>query len=150
LTAQLGTYYPLLLLITAAAAQRFQFGSKFVWRFFGWALLLLITVLSLLPHFRGSTVVSPLPHFWGSTHGLGRYLEHAAIFGATGFAFGVGYSNRAALVAALISFVGVIELAQLFVSDRHARLSDFGVNVAAILIGLMLGSRVSKKMKWST
>jgi VanZ family protein len=108
-----------------------------VWRFFGWALLLLITVVSLLPHFRGST------------HGLGRYLEHATIFGAAGFAFGVGYSNRAAVVAALISFVGVIELAQLFVSDRHARLSDFGVNVAAMLIGLMLGSRVSKKMKWT-
>ena len=119
------------------AAQRFRFGSKFVRRFFGWALLLLITVVSLLPHFRG-----PM-------HGLGRYLEHAAIFGAAGFAFGVGYSIRAALVTALISFAGVIELAQLFVSHRHARLSDFGVNVAAILIGLMLGSRVSKKMMWS-
>jgi hypothetical protein len=98
--------------------QRFRFGSKFVWRFFGWALLPLITVVSLLPHFRG-----PM-------HGLGRYLEHAAIFGAAGFAFGVGYSNRAAIVTALISFAGVIELAQLFVSHRHARLSDFGVNVS--------------------
>jgi VanZ family protein len=115
-------------------------GSKFVLRFFGWALLLLITVVSLLP----LDVVLLLPHFRGPMHGLGRYLEHVAIFGAAGFAFGIGYSNRAALVTALISFAGVIELAQLFVSHRHARLSDFGVNVAAILIGLMLGSRVSK------
>ena len=49
-------------------------------RFIGWVLLLLITVLSLLPHFRGPMT------------GLPRLLEHAAIFGAAGFAFGVGYS----------------------------------------------------------
>ena len=103
-------------------------------RFIGWVLLLLITVLSLLPHFRGPMT------------GLPRLLEHAAIFGAAGFAFGVGYSNRAALMTALIGFTGVIELAQLFVSDRHAHLSDFAVNVAAILIGLMVGSRISKKV----
>jgi VanZ family protein len=103
-------------------------------RFIGWVLLLLITVLSLLPHFRGPVT------------GLPRLLEHAAIFGAAGFAFGVGYSNRAALMTALIGFTGVIELAQLFVSDRHAHLSDFAVNVAAILIGLMVGSRISKKV----
>jgi VanZ family protein len=96
-------------------------------RLFGWLLALLITALSLLP-----------PDFRPET-GAPHHFEHFAIFCATGVAFGAGYTNgRGALAAALVFFAGAIEFAQIFAPGRHARLSDFIVDAAAICIGVGL------------
>jgi VanZ family protein len=94
-------------------------------RFVAWALACAIIVLSTVPpDLRPAT---PLPH----------NAEHFGIFWATGFAFGLGYRRRNVLLATLlVSFAAAIEIAQLFVPGRHARLDDFIVDALAICIGL--------------
>ena len=87
---------------------------------FAWACIATIAVLSLVaPSLRPVTV---LPHD----------LEHAAIFALAGFLAGLGYPNRPALnFVAFVIFAGAIELAQIFVPERHARFSDFVIDALA-------------------
>ena len=63
-------------------------------------------------------------------------LEHFSIFFVTGAAFGVGYSRRPKLVAAvLVIFAAAVELAQIVDPGRHARVSDFIVDALAACVG---------------
>jgi hypothetical protein len=98
-------------------------------RIIAYVLVTLILVLSTVPAtFRPETSI---PH----------HLEHASIFAATGFAFGLGYPrNRALLAAVLVVFSGSIELIQLLIPGRHARLSDFLVDALSVCLGLFIGS----------
>ena len=93
-------------------------------RIVAWVLAAAILVLSLVP-----SVLRPetsIPH----------KLEHLLIFVATGVAFGIGYEARRGLLAIeLVIFAGGVEIAQLFVPGRHARLSDFLVDAAGICAG---------------
>jgi VanZ family protein len=100
-------------------------------RISAWLLAAAIVVLSLVPpSLRPET---DLPHD----------LEHFAIFAATGLAFGLGYGRRYLAVAvALVIFTGAIEIAQIVVPDRHARLGDFIVDALAVCIGLAAASFV--------
>src|SRR5882757_9796162 len=92
-----------------------------------WLLVAIIVVLSVLP---------PL---YRPVTDVGHNAEHVLIFLATGIAFGFGMPNRAWSVAiGLIAFAGLIELAQLFVPGRHARLADFAFDAAAAFVGLIL------------
>ena len=94
-------------------------------RIAGWFLAALVTLLSLVPPW--------LRPESGASHNL----EHLAIFAVTGFAFGLAYNRRPALVmVALVIFAGAIEVAQLFVPGRHARLSDFIVDALALCLGV--------------
>jgi VanZ family protein len=97
--------------------------------FMGWLLMLAVAVLSLVPAtLRPDTAV---PH----------NLEHFAIFVATGFALGFGYGRRPVMIMfALVGFAGAIELAQLLLPDRHARLADFLVAALAVCAGAALSS----------
>jgi VanZ family protein len=90
-----------------------------------WLLALAILVLSVVPAWlRPQTGV---PHD----------LEHFGIFVATGFAFGLGYPRRYAVMAiAMLIFAGAIETAQLFVPGRHALLSDFFLDTLALFYGV--------------
>jgi hypothetical protein len=89
-----------------------------------WLLALLIVGLSL-----GPPSTRPVT-------GGGHNLEHLAIFLATGGAFGLGYPRRLWLLPfALVVFSAAIEVAQLLVSGRHARFSDFLINAAALCLG---------------
>ena len=83
----------------------------------GAALLIAIVVLSLVPaHDRP---VTALPHS----------LEHLTIFFAAGLAVGIGYPQHHRFqFPALLVFTAVIEMAQLVVPGRHARLTDFVVD----------------------
>ena len=68
-----------------------------------------------------------------ASHGL----EHIAIFFALGFAYGVGYQHRLrVLVLALPAFCAAVEFAQIWVPGRHARLSDFLIDVLGVLFGI--------------
>lgn len=89
-----------------------------------WLLACAITVLSLSPaSLRPVTVV---PHD----------LEHLGIFLAMGLAFGAGYFSRPwAVFGGLLIFSGVIEIAQLFVPGRHARITDFVFDAGAACVG---------------
>ena len=101
----------------------------------GATLLIAIVVLSLVPaHDRPITA---LPHS----------LEHLTIFFAAGLALGTGYpQGQRFQFAALLVFTAVIEMAQLAVPGRHARLIDFVVDAVAIMTGLSLGLIASPKL----
>jgi VanZ family protein len=108
-------------------------------RFTGWFLASVITLLSLVP-----PVLRP-------ETGVPHEVEHFTIFFATGLAFGFGYPRRPLAVAILlIVFAGIIELAQLFVPGRHARLTDFVVDALALCggaaISFVLAARRLKKV----
>jgi VanZ family protein len=92
-----------------------------------------IVVLSLVkPSLRPVTV---LPHG----------LEHAAIFALAGLAAGLAYPSRPALtIAMLVAFSAAVEVAQLVVPGRHARLIDFVVDAGAACIGAALASLVRR------
>jgi VanZ family protein len=74
-------------------------------------------------------------------------LEHFIIFFATGAAFGVGYTHRLSFVTfPLVIFAGAIELAQIVVPGRHARLSDFIVDALAACAGVGVAAIVAARM----
>jgi hypothetical protein len=99
-------------------------------RIAAWFLATAITVLSVVP-----------PGLRPET-GAPSGVEHFAIYCATGLAFGLGYRRRRNLLAIfLVVFSGAIEIAQLFVPGRHARVSDFIVDAAAALLGLLVAAR---------
>ncbi len=98
-------------------------------RIIGWLLAAVIVVFSLVPPHLRPVTDAPQP------------LEHFVIFAATGLAFGIGYGPRYPIAIALVIFAGAIEVAQLSVPGRHARLSDFIVDAFAAYIGF-LASRV--------
>ena len=106
-------------------------GSKTA-RIAAWTLTATITILSLVP-----------PSLRPET-GTPHILEHFIIYAATGFTFGLGYKRRHDLLAIfLILFSASIEIAQLFVPGRHARLSDFIIDAVAAYIGLVMASLLS-------
>jgi hypothetical protein len=92
-----------------------------------WLLALAIIVLSL-----GPPSTRPVT-------GAGHNFEHLLIFLATGLAFGLGYPRRFWLLPiGLLAFTAAIEIAQIYVPGRHARLSDFLVDLAALYLGVGL------------
>jgi VanZ family protein len=91
-----------------------------------WILAIAILVLSLVPS--GLRPDTDLPH----------YPEHFLIFFMTGCAFGLGYSRTLGRLAMLlVLFAGLVEIAQLFESSRHARVSDFLIDTFALWVGLI-------------
>jgi VanZ family protein len=55
--------------------------------------------------------------------------------------FGLGYTQKNVLLAFLLTlYVGVVELAQLWVPGRHARLSDFIIDAIAVNVGVLMVS----------
>jgi VanZ family protein len=110
-------------------------GSK-VARIAAWGLAVAIVILSLVPAaLRPETSVP---------HGL----EHLLIYAATGFAFGLGYKRRHDLLAVfLVIASGIIEIAQLFVPGRHARLSDLVIDAVAACIGLVTSSLIVGRVR---
>jgi VanZ family protein len=106
-------------------------GSNVV-RIAAWVLTAAIIILSLVPP--GLRPETSAPHS----------VEHFTIYAATGFAFGLGYKHRHDLLAILlVIFTGSIEIAQLFVPGRHARISDFIIDAIAACAGLFIASILS-------
>jgi VanZ family protein len=92
-----------------------------------WLLAAVIVVLSVVP-----------PNLRPET-GTPHNFEHFAIFCATGIAFALGYARRHRLVlVSLVVFAGAIELVQIFIPNRHARLADFIVDAFAVCAGVIL------------
>jgi VanZ family protein len=94
-----------------------------------WFTLVAIVVLSLVPP--GARPTTFMSH----------KIEHATIFLLDGVAFGVAYCGYAWLSSIVaVIFCAGIELAQLTIPGRHARLSDFFVDAIAICVGIFVGS----------
>src|SRR5215468_1813726 len=92
-------------------------------------MLVVIVVLSLAP-----------PWVRPTRPGVPHHLEHAAIFFLNGAAFGIAYLGYERwLNVTAIAFCAGIELAQLMVPGRHARVSDFVVDAVAACIGIFAG-----------
>jgi VanZ family protein len=91
-----------------------------------WLLLVTIVVLSVIPP--EDRPVTPAPH----------NFEHVAIFVTTGLAFGLGYSRHLVQILALMAFSAAIEIIQLGIPGRHARVSDFVVDALGVCIGVGL------------
>jgi len=93
-----------------------------------WILAVTIAVLSLVP-----------PDLRPET-GVPHYFEHFLLYAAMAAAFGFGYERGAnALAAMLVAFCALIEIMQLFVPGRHARLLD-SIDALAICLGLAVAS----------
>jgi VanZ family protein len=107
-------------------------------RIVAWTLATAIAALSVIP-----------PSLRPET-GVPHDIEPFLIYAATGLAFGLGYDRkRGSIVILLLIFTSAVEIAQLFVPGRHARLSDFMVDAFAILAGFMivpLASRIRGRL----
>jgi VanZ family protein len=100
---------------------------KRLFRVAAWSLFATIVVLSVVPP--EDRPVTPAPHDF----------EHVAIFVAMGLAFGLGYAGRYLVrILALIAFAAAIEMIQLGIPGRHARVSDFVVDALSVSIGVGL------------
>jgi VanZ family protein len=98
-------------------------------RAMAWFTLVAIIVLSLVPP--GARPITFMAH----------KIEHASIFLFDGVAFGIAYCGYAWLSSIVaVIFCAGIELAQLTIPGRHARLSDFFVDAIAICVGIFAGS----------
>jgi VanZ family protein len=90
-------------------------------------------------------VVSVVPPNLRPESGLPHGLEHVVIYWAGGVTFALAYELMPVLfVTVLIIFSGAVELTQLFVPGRHARVSDFIVDAAASIVGLITVSLVAQ------
>jgi VanZ family protein len=98
-------------------------------RALAWCLLGMLVIVSLVP--------PALRPETGAPHNL----EHFVPYLLTGIAFSIGYPGRISLLTvSLVTYCGFVELAQLMVPGRHARLSDFFVDAVAIVAGITIGS----------
>jgi len=105
-------------------------------RVVAWFALAAIIVLSLVPP--GARPTTIFPH----------KIEHAVIFFVDGIAFGIAYRGYEwVLSIGAVVFCAALELAQLVVPGRHARLSDFFVDAIAVCIGIFSGSIVTPMMR---
>jgi VanZ family protein len=104
-----------------------------------WILLIGIVVMTVVPP--GVRVVTGAPHD----------VEHAVIFLITGFALGLGYQLRLSITcAAAVMFCGCLEVLQLAVPGRHARLSDFLVDAIAACIGVVFAWTLRRPQDFSS
>jgi len=102
-------------------------------RLFAWLLAAAVTFAMLGP-------AASRPHAAITHHG-----EHILAFVLVGLAFAAAYPGHRRLAAGLsVVLIGVLELLQLFVPGRHARLADFLVDAASALIGFAIVSLISR------
>jgi VanZ like family len=105
----------------------------FAARLAAWLVLAMIVTMTLSP-----PVLRP-------TTAIAHEAEHVVIFAAAGLAFGIGYVRWPwFLYISTVSFCAILEVAQLFVTGRHARLSDLVLNTIAATVGILAGSIFSK------
>ena len=102
-----------------------------VFKLFAWFLAAAVTFATL-----GPAKLRPHSDF-------GQNGEHAFAFVLVGIAFGLAYKRNRPLTAAVtIVMIGVLEILQLGVPGRHARLEDFVVDALAAGAGLLLATGV--------
>jgi VanZ family protein len=97
---------------------------KIILRIIAWLLAAAVTFATLGP-----------PRLRPHSH-LGQDGEHALAFVLVGLAFGLAYTgNRLRTGVIMVVLIGALELAQLIVPGRHARLEDFIVDALAACVG---------------
>jgi VanZ family protein len=72
---------------------------------------------------------------------FGQDGEHALAFVLVGLAFGLAYTRHRLLTAGIaVVLIGVLELLQLWMPGRHARLEDFIVDALAACVGISVAA----------
>jgi VanZ family protein len=107
-------------------------------RLFAWLLAAAVTFATLgPPQYR--------PH-----SNFGQDGEHALAFVLIGLAFGLAYTrNRLFTVAVSVVLIGALELLQLWMPGRHARLEDFVVDALAACAGFAITATLDLVIAWS-
>jgi VanZ family protein len=101
--------------------------SFMFFRIVAWCFLIAIVMMTVVP--TPLRVVTGVPH----------NVEHALVFLTTGIAVGLGYELRMSIAcAAAVMFCAGLEVVQLAVQGRHARVSDFFVNAGAACFGIAI------------
>jgi VanZ family protein len=96
-------------------------------RILAWILAVVIVVLTVVP-------ASDRPET-----GAGHKFEHLLAFGLVGLVFSLAYSWRPmVLIASGIVFALLLELAQIPLPTRHARIEDFLADAFGASIGITL------------
>src|SRR6195952_3536119 len=99
-------------------------------KFLAWCLAAAVAFATLGP-----------PDFRPHASPLGQDGEHALAFVLLGLAFGLAYTRNRWLTAAFaVGLTGVLELLQLWMPGRHARLEDFVVDALAACVGLAIAA----------
>jgi VanZ family protein len=90
-------------------------------------------------------VLSVVPPALRPTTSISHSIEHFLIFFAVGLCFGLSYRIRHfLLLLALVTYAGSVELLQLLVPGRHARLRDFVINAFGLCVGVGLAALVKE------
>jgi len=102
-------------------------------QFYSRTLLLALTVTIV--------ALSVVPPGWRPLTGVPHGVEHAVIFGLAGASLALSFA-RSGLVLGIVAvmFTALIEVAQLWIPGRHARLSDFVVDTHGAWLGLVVGT----------
>jgi len=103
-----------------------------------WLIFITIVALTIVPP--DLRPVSGLPHA----------IEHLIIFFFLGASFAIGYKHHSYSLCFLgIIFVACLEIMQIFIPGRHARLTDFAVDAistcAGIVVTALLARAVDRK-----
>ena len=99
----------------------------------------------------GLVIVTVIPGDERPITGLQHDIEHFVAFGLAGLTFGFAYfqSVRVNLLSAFV-FTLVLELSQIPLATRHARLRDFMVDAAAACLGIVIAHLCRKLVKDQT
>ena len=98
-----------------------------------------ICQIAALLVFLANTIFSLVPPSYRPVTILPHSFEHFVAFFLLGLAFGLGYAKRYLLTLLfLTAYASIIELAQIFVPGRHARISDFLTDAIAATFGVSL------------
>jgi VanZ family protein len=110
-------------------------------RIFAWLLAAAVTFATLGP-----------PRYRPHSH-LGQDGEHALAFVLIGLAFGLAYRQHRLLTSVIsVVMIGALELLQLFVPGRHARLEDFIVDALAACVGFTVAAAMDwarQRLRWN-
>lgn len=99
----------------------------------------------------GLVVVTVVPAAERPITGLEHNYEHALAFGSVGFIFALAYWRRpVVLMLSAIAFTLALELTQIPLPTRHARLEDFFTDALASCVGIgaaHLSARILKLLR---
>ena len=96
-------------------------------RVIAWIIVIGLIMISLVP--------APLRPGTGVSHNL----EHFGSFLLAGIIWCLAYADRPVLwLGTMLVFAGGVELLQVFVPGRHARLSDFAVDALGGCVGILI------------
>ena len=96
----------------------------------------------------GLVVMTIVPANERPVSGLQHDLEHFSAFGLAGLMFGFAYAGHLrALSLSAIGFALALELSQIPLPTRHARLEDFIVDAAGACLGILVAHACRKFTK---